>query len=76
MRNIKKKILVQEVECTMYDKKAKKEITEVFTVAEVAEMPPIPETCVLLEKKVLSEKEVVYTLTPAAFVANATIEEE
>jgi hypothetical protein len=75
MRNIKKKIKVQEVECVIYDRNTKQERTEKYTVAEVQKMPTLPENCVLLEQKVLTEKEVTYSMKPETFVEHATIVE-
>jgi hypothetical protein len=76
MRNIRKSIKVREVECLIYDRTAKAERAEIVKVAEVEEMPKLPENCILIEQKVLSEKEVVYSMTPGTFVAHATIIEE
>jgi hypothetical protein len=76
MRNLKKKIKVQEVECVLYDRIVKEERTEKFTVAEVQKMPKLPENCILVEQRVLSEKEVVYSMTPETFVEHATIVQE
>jgi len=75
MRNIKKSIKVREVECVIYDRVAKEERTEKYNVAEVQEIPKLQENCILIEQKVISEKEVVYTMTPEKFVEHATIVE-
>ncbi len=72
MRNIKKSINVKTVVRYLYDRAAKQEITDTVTVADSAEMPPLPENCVLIEQQTVSEKEVVYTMTPQTFLAHAT----
>ena len=66
----KKSIKVRAVEVAMYDRVAKEERTETFNVSEVEKLPA---NCVLIEHHDIpgSEKEVVYTMTPETFVANA-----
>jgi hypothetical protein len=75
MRNIKKKIKVREIECTFYDRAAKKEVTGKFLVPETANAPDLPENCVLLDQKTLFEKTVVYSMTPEKFIEHAVIVE-
>jgi hypothetical protein len=72
MRNIKKKIKVREVECVLYDRASKEERKQVFKVPETQEQPTLPENCVLLEQRTLSEKEVSYSMTPETFIEHAT----
>jgi hypothetical protein len=78
MRNIKKKITVRDMEVTMYDRVKKEERTETFKVSAVEKLPALPENCILIEQKVIpgTEKEVVYSMTPETFVANAKIVEK
>jgi hypothetical protein len=75
MRSIKKTIKVREVECVIYDRNAKSERIATFTVPEVNELPSMPDNCILIEHKVLSEKEVTYSMKPETFFEHATIEE-
>lgn len=71
MRAITKIIKVRQVECTIYDRTAKEERVELHTVAETSKMPTIPENCILIEQKILSEKEVKFSMSPEKFVALA-----
>jgi hypothetical protein len=76
MRTIKKSITVKTVEQTLYNRTAKLETTRTFNVSEAENEPTLPENCVLLEQKTVSEKEVVYQMSPETFVKHATIVEE
>lgn len=75
MRNIKKTIKVRKVALTIYDRVAKEERTMTLIVPEVHKVPEIPHNCVLIEEKVVEEKEVVYSMSPETFVEHATIVE-
>lgn len=75
MRNLRKKLNVKEVEVVVYNTKTKKEETISGTVSEVESGIQLPEGCVQLSEKVISEKEVVYKMSPQDFVRHATIEE-
>jgi hypothetical protein len=72
MRNIKKSIKVCEVECTIYDRVAKEERTIKMNIAEIDKSPDLPENCILIERKTIAEKEVVYKMSPDVFVKYAT----
>jgi hypothetical protein len=74
MRNIKKTMMVKEVELKVYDTRDKLEKLIETTVSEVESRAQLPEGCVLISEKVISEKEVVYKMTPQDFVKYATIE--
>jgi hypothetical protein len=73
MRTIKKTIKVQEIQCTIYDRVNKKESVATYIVPETHSLPETPDNCVLLESKVLSEKEVIYVMSPETFIEHATI---
>jgi hypothetical protein len=66
---------VKTVECTIYDRTTKQERVETIKVSEVEKQPELPENCVLLDSKVIEEKEVVYSMSPETFVKHATIVE-
>jgi hypothetical protein len=68
-------VKVQKIERALYDRKEKKEITDTATLATGGDMPDLPENCILLEQKVLEEKEVTYKMDAATFFKYATIEE-
>jgi hypothetical protein len=74
MRNIRKTMKVKEVEVRFYDTKDKLEKLIETTVSEVESGVQLPEGCVMISEKVLSEKEVTYKMTPQNFVKHATIE--
>ena len=76
MRNIKKTIKVREVECVVYDRNTKKETTTTYTIPETDKLPTMPEGCILCEHKTVSEKEVIYSMSPQMFVEHATIVEK
>ena len=73
MRNIRKTIKVKEVQVMVYDTKDKLEKLIEATISEVENGAQIPEGCVMVSEKVLSEKEVIYKMTPQEFVKHATI---
>jgi hypothetical protein len=72
MRTIKKVIKVQEIELTVYDRGEKKEKVLTVTIAEGQEVPKQAGNQTLLESKILSEKDVTYTMTPETFMKYAT----
>jgi hypothetical protein len=74
MRTIKKVIKVQEIELSVYDREKKEEKVLTVSIAEGQEIPKSAGNEVLLESKVLSEKNVVYTMTPDVFMKYATAE--
>lgn len=74
MRNIRKTMKVKEVEVKVYDTRDKLEKLIEATVSEVESGVQLPEGCVLISEKVVSEKEVTYKMTPQEFVKHATIE--
>lgn len=71
MRNIKKRFKVQVTECTYYDRNGKEEKTSDVEVLE-GSMPELPENCVLLDSKVIYEKEIDFSMTPETFIKHAT----
>lgn len=77
MRNIRKILKVKEVKVMVYDSSDKLEKLIEGTVSEVESELAIPEGCVIIPgtEEVVSEKEVVYKMTPQEFVRHATIEE-
>lgn len=74
MRAIKKKVAVREIIRYFYDRNEKIEKTDTVTVAEFETEPALPANCILIEKQTISEKTVVYSMTPEVFLKNATIE--
>lgn len=74
MRTIKKVIKVQEIELSVYDREKKEEKVLTVSIAKGQEIPKSAGNEVLLESKVLSEKNVVYTMTPDVFMKYATAE--
>lgn len=74
MRTIRKPIKVREYEQVLYNRESKEEMTVTIKVTEVEAFPLPPENCVILEQTKLSEKEVVYTMTPETYVKYATVE--
>lgn len=75
MRNQRKKLNVKEVEVKVYDTINKVEKTIKGTFSEVENGVEFPEGCIFISEEVISEKEVVYKMTPQEFVKHATIEE-
>jgi tRNA/tmRNA/rRNA uracil-C5-methylase (TrmA/RlmC/RlmD family) len=76
MRAVKKTIKVKEIEVIFYNRVTKQEVSVKVRLPEFKNDIELPENCVLLEQKTLSEKEVVYSMTPDVFFENATIVEE
>jgi tRNA/tmRNA/rRNA uracil-C5-methylase (TrmA/RlmC/RlmD family) len=76
MRAVKKTIKVKEIEVIFYNRVTKQEVSVKVRLPESKNDIELPENCVLLEQKTLSEKEVVYSMTPDVFFENATIVEE
>lgn len=74
MRTIKKTITVKTIEQTIYNRTTKVEEVKKFDVAEFQETPTAEPDCVVLDTKVLEEKEIVYTMSPETFFKNATLE--
>ena len=75
MRNIRKKLIVKEVKVMAYDTVEKVEKILIGIVSEVEKGIELPENYVLISEEVVSEKKVVYKMTPLEFVKHATIEE-
>jgi hypothetical protein len=75
MRSIRKTIKVKVIEAVVYNRVTKEEKVINVRLPEFKENIEMPENCFLLEQKTISEKEVVYTMTPEVFFENATIEE-
>lgn len=74
MRNMRRKMVVKEVEVLVYDAKQKKERTIKGEISKVVKEVELPEGCVAISQKVIDEKEVVYKMTPETYIKNATME--
>jgi len=75
MRKKRVKVLVQEIEVTVYDSNKKEEKT--FTAEKPVSMEKLPlaKGVVEISSKILGEREVVYSMSGEDFIKHATIEE-
>lgn len=76
MRNLRKTLKVRDLKIKYYDPSDKLEKLLETTVSEVENEVELPRGCVKLSEQVLSEREVVFRMTPQTFVKHATIIEK
>ena len=74
MRNIRKTIKVANYKVKVYNTVEKKEQELDLTITEVEKEIVLPENCIEIERDLISEKEVVFKMTPQEFVLYATEE--